>query len=553
MTDPTSSLRRHHRTALLLLAALSYVLRAAPPAQAEEPVLLIEGRGSGHGVGMSQEGAKTMGAAGASTAEILARFYPGTTPGAADGTLRVSVFDSAQRSQTLAFPGGGEIRATAGGVEPAGFPVVVAPGGAVDVLRDESGYHVSFRRRTSATATGTPPTLLISAVAERSPVDTVPSAAAPSSTSMTGPAPVAPTTTSTAVPPTTTSTAGLGARSSTTVARPAPPAAAPVSGLGVPGPLWSVPRTGETTVLVSRGRRYRGTIEVSASESGGLKLINHVDIEAYLRGMGEVLDPSWAPAALRAQAIAARTYALRSVAAGTEICDDDHCQVYVGQSAEYGAMDRAVHETRGEVLRYGGALASTVYSANSGGISATPAEGFGSDDAAYPYLPSVTYPTADPDPWTASAGLAAVGRRLGYPGSLTGARISARGPSGRATEVTLDGDAGPMAVDGRTVAFRLGLKSTLFSLRRTVGEPLPLPEPVDAGFSWPAPAFPIQAPPELQGGSLSPPISERQSWNWQLPALFLLLAADAALIGLRARRRSAVVIAEPIGIGRRRR
>ena len=81
-----------------------------------------------------------------------------------------------------------------------------------------------------------------------------------------------------------------------------------------------------------------------------LRLVNHVDVEQYLRGMGEVRDPGWPASALRAQAIAARTYALRAMAGGGQLCDTQQCQVYLGAQAEYGAMDKAVTATRGQVV-----------------------------------------------------------------------------------------------------------------------------------------------------------------------------------------------------------
>ena len=89
---------------------------------------------------------------------------------------------------------------------------------------------------------------------------------------------------------------------------------------------------------------------IEATPGGAaLRLVNQVDIETYLKGMGEVRDPSWPQAALQVQAIAARTYALRAMtAAGTTgaICDDTHCQVYLGAQAEYAAMNKAVDSSR---------------------------------------------------------------------------------------------------------------------------------------------------------------------------------------------------------------
>src|SRR5436190_876470 len=80
-------------------------------------------------------------------------------------------------------------------------------------------------------------------------------------------------------------------------------------------PLRAVPRRGATVVVRATGRRYRGMMEATGLPgAGGLRLVNELDVESYLRGMGEVRDPSWPPASLRAQAIAARTYALRAMA-----------------------------------------------------------------------------------------------------------------------------------------------------------------------------------------------------------------------------------------------
>src|SRR5207249_1996898 len=230
--------------------------------------------------------------------------------------------------------------------------------------------------------------------------------------------------------------------------------------------LRAVPLRGSTVVLPATGRRYRGVLEATGLPGAtGLRLVNELDVESYLRGMGEVRDPSWPPASLRAQAIAARTYALRAMATSGELCDDERCQVYLGEQAEYTAMDRAVAQTQGQVLVYGRALASAVYSSNGGGVSASPEEGFGTAGANYPYLRAAPYLTRDPRPWTARVALTDVAARFGYPGPLRDVRVSRTGPSGRALAVDLLGDTGPRSVDGRHFAAALGLRSTLFALR----------------------------------------------------------------------------------------
>lgn len=540
-----SSLRRS--ASVLFTAAVVVLLGLSAPAHAEEPLLVIDGRGWGHGVGLSQEGARTLGAGGATTEEILATFYPGTRGGIGRGTVRVRVLESGGRSQTLAFPVGGELLARASDDQPPGFPVVVAPGGSVEVSYGERGLQVlRLRDRPTVAAGAFLPMRLISSQGQAmdTPVATLPPgptmttttaappASAPSTTAppLVGPpvtAAPATTATTTPAPPTTSAPA-----SSSTVA-PTTPAIAVAR-------LWAVPRDDGATIVASRARRYRGAIEVLASPTGGIELINHVDVESYLRGMGEVLDPSWPPAALRAQTVAARTYALRATGADYDLCDDDRCQVYIGQGAEYPAMDRAVAESRGHVLLYDGILAATFYSANAGGVSATAEEGFGPGGASYPYLRSGPYQTADPDPWTERARLADVERRLAYPGRLSGAEISASGPSGRATEITLHGDAGAIAVDGRTFAFRMDLKSTLFTLRAEVGQSTS----ADANAAPTSQGQDLAAllPSRSAGNEGAVPISAgRPAQGWaerHMPLLLLALSLDLAVIGHRVRSRS---------------
>ncbi len=228
--------------------------------------------------------------------------------------------------------------------------------------------------------------------------------------------------------------------------------------------LWAIPK-GDSTVAVADEAVYRGRIEASAA-GGGLRLVNHVDVERYLQGMGEVRDPNWPEAALQAQAIAARTYALWTVRSGRELCPTQTCQVYLGAQAEYAAMNRAVRDTRGQVVTFDGALIPAVYSANHAGISGTVAEGFGPSASDVPYLVPVAYPNADPVAETIRKELGEVAGRLGYNGDLATVKVTRVGPSGRALDVTLDGSAGPVVVDGVRFWQALALPSTLYTLRQ---------------------------------------------------------------------------------------
>jgi len=75
---------------LLAAIALPLVLLPPLPARAAVPVVFVDGRGFGHGVGMAQDGAFWMGKAGATTPAILGQFYPGATIGKASGGVRVA-------------------------------------------------------------------------------------------------------------------------------------------------------------------------------------------------------------------------------------------------------------------------------------------------------------------------------------------------------------------------------------------------------------------------------------------------------------------------------
>lgn len=495
------------RTLTALLIGITFVAGGAVlpiPAtrvEAAVPVVVIDGKGFGHGVGMAQEGARFMGAAGNSTEQIFAAFYPGATYGRARGPVRVPVLDvgAAPTSALLGFPDGGEIREEGTGPASPGFPVRVPRGAQVRIVFSGGRYRVENPGGGPVAMRGTGTTVSTALIrSTRAQVPTIPGMT--TTTTAPGQPPPDPTPTTTPPPPgpppsTTTTTT---APNTTTTSPPPPNPNPPPPGSDEPGPgpapepaptpggapapssarpLVSVPGGGGTVDVPGRRARYRGVIEATAA-SGTLRFVNAVDVETYLKGMGEVLDPTWPPAALRAQAVAARTYAMRAMAAGGEICDTQRCQVYLGAQAEYPAMNKAVDDSRERVLTFGGALISAVYSANGGAFTASREEGFGVVDDSIPYLRAAPYATNDPGAWTVTVALSDVGARLGYPGTVTDVRISRMGPSQRAIEVTLEGSSGPKTVTGLNFDANLGLRSTLFTLRIESGE-APTPPPAD--------------------------------------------------------------------------
>lgn len=140
-----------------------------------------------------------------------------------------------------------------------------------------------------------------------------------------------------------------------------------------PGRWLSVASAGGGSVRV-QGKRYRGRILVYVNDRGRLNLINELPVEEYLRG---VVPSEMGPIqynqveALKAQAVAARTYTLRNLGEfareGYDICATPRCQVYKGMEVEHSLSDRAISETAGQVLLYQGRLADTLYSSTCGG------------------------------------------------------------------------------------------------------------------------------------------------------------------------------------------
>lgn len=137
-------------------------------------------------------------------------------------------------------------------------------------------------------------------------------------------------------------------------------------------------------------RPYRGRIEVFANSRGALTVVNVLGLEDYVRGVvANELSPGGYPAleAQKAQAIAARTYALRNIgqfrAQGFDLLPTIRSQVYRGLSSEHPLSTRAVDETRGLIATYNGEPINALYTSTCGGRTEA-AENIFND--AVPYL-----------------------------------------------------------------------------------------------------------------------------------------------------------------------
>ena len=236
------------------------------------------------------------------------------------------------------------------------------------------------------------------------------------------------------------------------------------------------------------GQRYRGLLRIIARPDDRVRVVNVVGLEAYLAGVlaGE-MPPHWPIAALKAQAVAARTYALyqaarrRTASADYDLTSDQRSQVYLGLSGETPRTRRAVDETAGIVLTWRGRLFSTYYSSTCGGH--TLAGRFLFKDGAIPPLDGVECPYCRGTKYAhwertfsiaeltrgVNEYLSADGRTVGEVKQL---QVLERAPSGHVLKVRVVGSSGTVDLSGKAFRKALGtmrLPSTRFHLEPARG------------------------------------------------------------------------------------
>ena len=353
---------------LLPLAVAAVALACATSALAA-PVFVVNGRGWGHGIGMSQYGAYGFARAGWTYDRILAHYYRGTQ---------------------LAEAGGRQVR----------------------VLLEDDRAQLTVTAATVSDASGT--------------YNLAP-----------GPQVVGP---------------GLRVRTAA----------------GAQRDLTS-PATFEGGVRLGT-RAYRGSL-VLHSTGGSLSAVNHVGLEPYLYGVVPwEMPPSWAPEALKAQAVAARSYALVSVRGGGsfDVYDDTRSQVYGGIAAEDARANAAINATAGRVVSWNGSVAHTFFHSTSGGRTAAIRDVWPSAQP-LPYLVSVADPHDSLSPYhrwgPIVRGAKEISSRLGAaaPAGLFDLRVTLNG-SGRVARVNARGTGGTSTILGSAFQSALGLRSTAFSI-----------------------------------------------------------------------------------------
>lgn len=234
--------------------------------------------------------------------------------------------------------------------------------------------------------------------------------------------------------------------------------------------------------------RFRGWVELR-SHNGAILVINHVDIQDYLRAVlpGE-MPSGWPRQAYEAQAVVARSYTRanmgRHAKDGFDLCSLTHCQVYRGSGwGEHFETDRAVQATSGMVLAYHGKLIPAPYHSTCGGRTT---DSLYVNDIKEPYLSPVSdmrkgMPFCAGSPhsrWkgvTSAENLAEALRSDGIeaPRSTTDLKVTGRDASGRVISVRLTGD-GSRVISGYALLMAVGrhigwwkMKSAMYTTRRS--------------------------------------------------------------------------------------
>ncbi len=236
------------------------------------------------------------------------------------------------------------------------------------------------------------------------------------------------------------------------------------------------------TFIYVNDRPFRGVVEVR-DDAKGLLIINELPLERYIVGIiNNEISSKWPVNAIKAQVVAARTYALYQIE--KRKADIYHLkatymdQVYTGAGKEDYVSARAVIATRGEVLYYGKRPALTLYHSSAGGVTEASKDVWGN---AYPYLRSVKsrFDKGAPNyKWTYTVSKESFTKALkkkGYGdlGSVKGVKVSLKSRTGRVKGITINGKRGSKDITGESMRAMLGygkLKSTLFKVRNKRNE-----------------------------------------------------------------------------------
>jgi stage II sporulation protein D len=253
-------------------------------------------------------------------------------------------------------------------------------------------------------------------------------------------------------------------------------------GKGFAAPLVA---TGPGALSLAGHGAYRGSLEFRPDGAGGVETVDALGLDDYVRGVISAEMPAgWSPEALKAQAVAARTYAITDDVGGAafDLYSDTRSQMYEGVSAETPSTDAAVAATRGQVVTYGGAPAVTYFFNSSGGHTEN-IEYAWPGASPEPWLRGVPdrYDDAGDDPyhrWGYQMPVAAAAAKLGalVKGQLRGIVVVKHGASPRILVAKVVGTRGSTTVTGVQVQRVFGLLTTWAAFTTISTLPGPAPQ-----------------------------------------------------------------------------
>lgn len=229
--------------------------------------------------------------------------------------------------------------------------------------------------------------------------------------------------------------------------------------------IWLEP-TGDGVVWIG-DNWYRGRV-LLVKEGNGVSAINYVDMEEYLYSVvGAEAVASWPQEALKAQAVAARSYALHqrnnSRNALYDLDSTTKTQVYKGLSSEYTTTHQAVKATANQVMTYNGQVILAVFHSSSGGHTENVEDIWSSS---LPYLRGVVdYDQTSPVfSWNKTVNPSQISRAVGGIGNIRSMVPEKTTPQGRIVSMRVVGDSSSRSVKGADLRQALDLRSTLFRM-----------------------------------------------------------------------------------------
>lgn len=251
--------------------------------------------------------------------------------------------------------------------------------------------------------------------------------------------------------------------------------------------LTTIP--GDGSIIIGSGSFRDSIIQVGKKKyrdflgflvrNDGILLINHIEVENYLYGVvPKEVGASFPIESIKAQAVAARTYALSNINKhkneGFNLCDTTHCQVYGAMDAEHSSTNQAVNETRNMVVYYEGKLAETTFHSNNGGYTESNKDAWGGAALGYLIAKEDKFSLNSPNSsWTVKLTLQEMNSKLISAGINVGELIDMEvleiSEGKRVLKLKIKGSSKDEIISGsklRTILGNNEIKSTFFNINK---------------------------------------------------------------------------------------